>query len=215
MTATSTLVGRIIASTKRKKRTLSIVEIAQDIRSLKEQLGSIQKVADVIGISTGMLNQFLSVFNLPTNVQALVNDRKIDSVALVFTLSKFSKDDISSLIQPITDGTLTSQDLKALLPYRRQHKNENIVELFERLKNSKNIKAAVIRLPSNLVQDKLKLESVLKSKVGNENYLETEESNDFTDFKVTRHGEKILRQAAKEQKSTLQQYILRLLNYVG
>ncbi|HWJ28267.1 MAG TPA: hypothetical protein VNS32_17110 [Flavisolibacter sp.] len=214
MTETNTLVGRIIASTKRKKRTLSIVEIAQDIRSLKTQLGSIQKVADIIGISVGMLNQFLSVFNLPTDVQVLVNNRKIDSVAVVFTLSKFSKEDIHSLIEPITNGRLTSQDLKALLPYRKQHKNENLLELIDRLKNSKNIKAAVIRLPSNLIPDKQKLETALKSKVGEENYLETEESDDFIDFKVTKQGEKVLRQAAKDEKSNLQQFILRLLNYV-
>ena len=118
------------------------------------------------------------------------------------------------MIEPITNGRLTSQDLKALLPYRKQHKNENLLELIDRLKNSKNIKAAVIRLPSNLIPDKQKLETALKSKVGEENYLETEESDDFIDFKVTKQGEKVLRQAAKDEKSNLQQFILRLLNYV-
>ncbi len=39
----NTLVGRIIASTKRHKRTLSIVDIATDIRELKKETGSIQK----------------------------------------------------------------------------------------------------------------------------------------------------------------------------
>jgi hypothetical protein len=57
--------ARVILSTKRKKRQYSLIEIASDIQLLLGTLGSLSEVSKVVGISTGMLSQFLSIKELP------------------------------------------------------------------------------------------------------------------------------------------------------
>lgn len=210
----NTLVGRIIASTKRQKRTLSIVDIAKNINELKEEVGGIKKVSELIGISPGMLNQFLSVFSLPTAIQELVKEKKIDSVAMVFLLSKYPKEDVSHLAKMITAKLITSPELKVLLPYRNANKGLNISDVIDKLRSTKDIPVSVIRLPGNIINNPERIEKAIKFKIGDENLMAFEKGNEYLDIKITKHGEKILRHAAKEKGVTLQQFILRLLNYV-
>src|SRR5260370_13696241 len=92
-------VARIILSTKRKSRQYSIFEIALDIKALKAAKGGIIEVAKVIGISSGMLSQFLSVFKLPASIIELVKERKIDSASMVHNFSKFKENDILKLAE--------------------------------------------------------------------------------------------------------------------
>lgn len=207
------LIARIIASTKRKKRGLSILEIANDIQSLKEQLGGLDAVAKEVGISVGMLNQFLSVFKLSTTIQELVKKREVDSVALVFMMSKFEEKDLQDLLAPIINNGITSQELKVLLPYRKQFKSDNILELLERVRRSKNVKVSVIRFPKSDALSVEKIEKEIRTKIGAENYISTEEENGVTNIKISKKGEKLLRNAAKGMKTTFQKYILRLLDY--
>lgn len=207
------LVGRIIASTKRKKRNLSIVEIADDIKILKDKTGGISEVAKLVGISTGMLNQFLSVFDLPLTVQELIKEKKIDSVAIVFTLSKFSKKDIELLTEQIIQGKLNSQELKALLPFRRQHPSENILDLVERIKKSQNVKVSIVRIPKKLLGKKEMLTEAIKAKVGEENVISIDENDETIEIALTKVGENKIREIAKENNVTLSQFIQRLLQY--
>ena len=72
------IISRLLLNTKRNKRRDNIIKIAKDISWLKNELGNLQKVSEEIGISTGMLNRFLSVEKLSDTVKNLVENRQID-----------------------------------------------------------------------------------------------------------------------------------------
>jgi hypothetical protein len=206
-------IARVILSTKRKSRRYNLVEIATDIQNLKTSLGSLNEVANVIGISSGMLNQFLSVFKLPKNVLKLVEERKIDSVAIVHYLSKYSNEDITQLVDLIVSNNLSSQDLRVLLPYRKQFPQERVVDLVDKLHQSKNIKVSVIRISEN---DTCKsfddLNELFATQVGVENIIAIEMNKKNIDIKISKKGEKILRETAKKNRLTLQEFIFKLIN---
>ena len=112
--------ARIILSTKRKKRQFNLYQIALDIKNLKEQKGSIKELSKLLGLSSGMLSQFLSVFKLPPEIIELVKERKIDSVSIVHHLAKYNLEDKKQLAELLSSKKLSSQDLRILIPYRKQ-----------------------------------------------------------------------------------------------
>jgi hypothetical protein len=205
--------ARVILSTKRKSRQYNLIEVASDIQTLKTSLGNLNEVAKVIGISPGMLNQFLSVFKLPKKVLKLVEERKIDSVAIVHFLTKYSNEDNIQLADLIVSNKLSSQDLKVLLPYRKQFPNEKIVDLVEKLHRSKNVKVSVIRLSEDETSKSFnELNDLFSAQVGVENIIEIEKNTKNIDIKLSKKGEKILRETAKKNKLTLQKYVFKLIN---
>lgn len=205
-------IARVLLSTKRKSRQYSLLEIATDIQFLKNEKGGIKNVAKLIGISTGMLNQFLSIFKLPTTIVELIKERKIESVSLAHNLSKFKHDDAIQLAQLIINKGLTSQELKIILPYHRKFPNDPIGEVVERVKNSKNIKVSVIRFPSSDLRINIKeLEAKISQLIGKENFLTIEKSNANIDLKVLSVGEAKLREVARNQKLSFQELIKQLI----
>lgn len=209
----SELIARLIASTKRKKRNFSIVEIADDIVRLKKlYTGNLKKVAATLGLSVGMLNQFLSVFKLPEEIKKLVHERKIDSVALVFLLSKLSREDILGLHTEIMSGNLNSQELKILLPFRKQHPDQNITELLQQVHASKNIKVSVMQFPKNVVQKtQNNLSEIIKTLIGEENFVTIDSDEKLFYIKIKKSGEKILRNIAKDKKMSLSDLMITLI----
>jgi hypothetical protein len=206
------VIARVILSTKRKNRQYSLVEIASDIKNLVDSLGSMKEVSNLIGVSPGMLNQFLSVFKLPEITLESVKDRSIDSVSIVHSLSKFNKGDIVDLSTMVKSNRLNSQDLRALLPYRKQFPDKNIFTLIEEIKSSKNIRVSVIRI---LTEDTSKSVDELRSDflkiIGEQNLNTIVKSGNHIDIKITKEGETILRKSARDNNLSLQQFISSLI----
>lgn len=206
-------IARIILSTKRKSRQYSLFDIALDIEGLKKAKGGMKEVSKVIGVSSGMLSQFLSVFKLPKPIIELVKERKIDRVSMVHTLAKFNNDDAIQLAELLVSNKLSSQDLRILFPYRKQHTKESILDLVEKIHSSKNIKVSVIRINKNDTSKSVtELASFFSNQVGKENVITVEANNNFIDIKLSKQGEKILRQKAKSNNRTFQDLISTLIN---
>ncbi len=206
-------IARIILSTKRKKRQFNLFEIALDIESLKNEKGGMKEVSKLIGVSAGMLSQFLSVFKLPEPIVELVKERKIDSVSIVHHLAKYNSEDKQKLVELLSSKELLSQDLRILIPYRKQYPNESIIELVERIHSSKNIKVSVIRINKNDTEKTIiELGSIFTKEVDKENLITVESKDDVIDIKVTKQGEKILREKAKRNGKTFQELITILIN---
>lgn len=205
-------IARVILSTKRKNRQYSLLDIAEDIKTLREEKGDLKTVSEIIGISTSMLNQFLSVFKLPEIVIDLVRTRKIDSVSIAHNLSKFSPEDAIRLSQLVIDNELSSQDLKVLIPYRKQHKYDPIEDLVKKLHSTKNIKVSVIRINrSDTIRTVEELKEILSPLVGSQNIIEIEKNKNFIDIKLLKDGEKTLRNIAKAGGQSLQELISNLV----
>ena len=206
-------IARVILSTKRKKRQYSLFEVAMDIQTLKESLGSISNVSKIVGISTGMLNQFLSIFKLPQRIIELIKQRKIDSVSVVHHLSKYNEKDKKVLENLLIENKLSSLDLRVLIPFRKQFPNESIIELVEKIHSSKDIKVSVIRIHKDDTEKTLpELTDCFITQVGRENVITVEQHNNFIDIKLSKEGEMILRKDAKENKKTFQGLITILIN---
>ena len=82
-----TALSILFSNTKRKRRSADLLTIARSCDYLVRLYGSQQAVADRIGISAEMIREFLTTLKLPTEVQKLVSERKIDRVDVVRELS--------------------------------------------------------------------------------------------------------------------------------
>jgi hypothetical protein len=206
------IIAKIILSTKRKNRPFSLFEIATDIKVLKNEFGGMNEVSKVVGVSAGMLNKFLSVFKLPIPVIELVRDRKVDSVSNVHYLSKFNENDALQLVDLLSSNKLSSHDLRALIPYRKQHANVPIIDLVEKIHLTKNIKVYVIKINKEDTTKSInELNSLFAGEVGKENIIKIESNNIFVDIKLSIEGAKILRQKAKTNNKTFQKFITALI----
>jgi hypothetical protein len=206
------VIGRLIANTHRPKRTLSIVDIAEDISWLSKHLGSLSAAASVLSISAGMLNQFLRVQKLSPKARVLVKRREIDSVSVVHNLAKFSPADQDIIVERIKQRQLGYSDLRLLNPLRKQLPNEPIEKLILKLQDSKNIKVSVVQFPAESLHrgiDELRTE--LSSITGPSEVVDVVLDNGIGSMKLTQKGEKALRQAARRQHKTLRDFTYALL----
>lgn len=207
------VIGRLIANTRRPKRSLSIIDIAEDVDWLSRYLGGLSKAASVLSISAGMLNQFLRVQKLTPKVQNLVKAREIDSVSIVHNLAKFSAADQDAIVEYIKQGQLAYSDLRLLHPLRKQLPEEPVETLIEKLQNSKNIKVSIVHFPAESLQrDINELRSELSSITGPAEVVDVVLDNGVGSMKLTRKGEQALRQAARRQNKTFRDFTYALLH---
>ena len=206
------IIPRIIVSIPySEKGPFSISEISQDIEELSALLGGVSKVAEIAGISQGMLNQFLRIKKLAPKLQALVANRTLNRISLVNDLAKFSVEDQEDLVPRILSGELSGQEIRLLSPLRTQFTQHTIGELIEKLKKSENQKVSVIKFD---VQDLHKpIEGVrreLVDIVGPE-LLELWLDGKEGAIKVTSKGERQLRKAARLKRKSLQDFTYTIL----
>ncbi len=206
------IIARLIANTKRIKRQNSILEIASDIEVLKKELGSIQRVSDLIGVSAGMLNKFLAVKKLANPLQQHIKSRKIDSVEAVANLAKFNFNEQEKLANLLAEGTINSQDLRLVHPLMKAYPNLEVEELARMILESKDKKISVISFDkSNLKRPLSKVRKNFEIMVGLDGLVGIEMINGTGKIRLSKKGEKALRQIAKESRTTLGELVQNLL----
>lgn len=206
------IISRLLLNTKRNKRRDNIIKIAKDISWLKNELGNLQKVSEEIGISTGMLNRFLSVEKLSDTVKNLVENRQIDKISEVNSLSKFSPIDQEKIAKLLLSKQLNNQDLKTLPPLRKRYPNGDIEALAKKISKSANIKVYVINFYiGDLHKDKEYFRTYLDGLLDNKELLDLVFFNNIGSIKITKEGEKILRAKAKDQNLSFKEFINTIL----
>ncbi len=207
------MISRLIASIPYSpKAPFSLDLVARDIENLRRELGGLDKVAEIVKVSEGMLNQFLKVKKLSPKIQKLVSDRVVDGVTLVHNLAKFSYPDQEVIVNEIISGNLKGTDVRLLSPLRTQYTDADIKQLIEKLKNSENKKVSVIKFNSeDLHKEVEKLRKDLVRIVGKEELIDLLLSNGEGSIKLTSKGEKELRSAAKRQKKSFQEFTYSIL----
>jgi hypothetical protein len=134
----------LIASTKRKNRKLSPLEVVEKIEIAKKGIGSLPKVARRIGLSYEMLRQIFSVRNCSEGVKRLIREGKIDSYDILYRLSKLPPSSQVAVAKQVITGDLTSEDVRAIVTFHRDFPGINIRKIIERIKSSRNIKQYVV-----------------------------------------------------------------------
>lgn len=202
------IIARLILSTGRKKRPFDLVLVYNDLNRLLNTGYSVEQIAKILGISSGMVNKFLRIEKISPKLIERLKARVIDSVTLVDNLAKFSYSDQNIIVKYLEEGKLTTHDVRVLSPLRKSNSEMNLESLIERLTNSKDRKISVIRIPNNSLKiSLLEFEKMVKVIIQEENFEGIKPSNDFFDLKISQTGESLLRKYAKTKKMSLNELI--------
>lgn len=131
-------IANLIASTRTKKRSVSLFEFYGWLNGAIKELGNIQAVADRISISTRMLKQFLVIDKLDKSVINHVKTRELDSVDALNYLASFSHKDQRLLLPLLLEKKLPSKDLRSVHQQRSVLPHATIQELIDRVKSGKS-----------------------------------------------------------------------------
>ena len=210
-----TVIARLIANTRRKKRPDNLNKIADDILWLSTNEGSLQKVSQIIGISTEMLKKFLSVKQLSFEMRKLVEERKIDSVTIVHLMKNFNSEDQKIIANEVMSARLTADDMKVLVPLKRSLPNLNINQLISRVQDSKDRKLYIIRfeVPSTLKEDFNLLENRFKEILSDKDIASFTVEDKIGNLELTSEGLKQLKETAKKQNLSLRKFVSGLVQH--
>jgi hypothetical protein len=83
----NTALSILFANTKRKRRQVDLITIAESCGNLAHLYGSQAAVAKRVGLSSEMIRQFMSLLKLPEQVKNLVSTRKIDRLDVAYRIA--------------------------------------------------------------------------------------------------------------------------------
>src|ERR1700734_2523187 len=134
----------LISSTRSKKRTRSLVEIADWLAFAVAELGSIPAVGDRIGLSPQMLRQFESVQKLSPSVRRMFSERRLDSVDAAAHLSMLPMKDQVPVARLLAEGKIDTSDVRAVHQQRKSGDTGPIDELIGTVEQSKTKQEYVV-----------------------------------------------------------------------
>ncbi len=207
------IIAKLILSTGRKKRDFDLVKVHDYIMKLIDDGYEKSELANILGISRGMFNQFLSVKKISPELKKLIKERTIDSVTLVHNLAKFNHKDQINIVRALEEGKLSNNDVRALAPLRKKYSKEDLDFLINKLVNSKDIKVSVIRIPKSSLVNKIEdLIFLVNEVIGEKNLFDLVLNHDYYDIKITKKGESLLRKKAKKEGVSLTELINKFIN---
>ena len=133
----------LLASTRRAKRRLNLVEVNEKLRTAVQLLGSLQAVADALGLSDETVRQFSRIGKLSPDVRKLLVNGQITSMDLADRLSRLPSADQHPIAAAVVSGTLDAPDVRAILPLRKAMPEVPVQQLIRRIRGSRNIKEYV------------------------------------------------------------------------
>lgn len=93
----------IFANTKRRKRAVDLMTVAECFEFLRNVYGSQEVVAEKTDLSREMVREFLQILTLPTYIKDLIRSRKIDSIDTAYRLSKLDSGSLSSIANKLAN----------------------------------------------------------------------------------------------------------------
>jgi len=209
-------IAKIGKGTKRKKRDINLLELAEEIKSLYEENKSLEKTGKIVKLSPEMVRQFIKVNHLDDKVKDLIKKGLITSVDICYRISKLSKNEQVLLAKHIIDKSLNSDDVRAIVKFKINNPEIPIVKATEKVIQSKDKKIYVayfgieednFKKISKLIANKKIKESKIKSIFLNfipaELIASFELNGRVVILKVYKDGVKKLRNKAKELKIPL------------
>jgi len=206
----NTIIARLILNTRRVKRLNNLIEIANDIEFLKKEFGNLIKVSELIGISSDMLNRFLSALKIEKEIKELIKERKIDSVFFVHYLNSFNRNDQLTLAKYAVKKTINSQELRVLSPLRKMHPNEKIEDLLSMVQQSKDKKIYVIEFSDSNNKIINNIRQSLRKHLLNIDF-KVYKKNEIGYIEISQVGMKKIKQSIKENKTTLKKFFHKII----
>lgn len=193
----------LIRNTRTTRRPLPLTEIAHWLDIAVQRLGSINEVAERIGLSANMLRQFQYVQKLSPSVRALFAERKIDSVDAAVHLSLFGEQDQIVVAEELTNDQLDSADVRAIAELRKELPDVNIDEIIERITTTKNVKQYVVEFVVHSKKTTLELLRERFSQIiGSKNIVSITVKGSIGSVKMSAKGRDLLQKAANSKGIT-------------
>lgn len=207
------VIARLIANTRRIKRPDNLIKIAQLFKWLEKDLGGLKEVSKTIGISIDMIRQFLSVEKLCPEVQKLVKERKIDLINIVRYISGFKPAEQQYVANEVIAGQLSATDIRVLAPLKTSHPNLTIDKLVLRVQKSRDIPVyiAYFKVPNGF-KNTNSLKKRFGDIVGKDEIMALTIKDSVVTLKLTSLGQKIIRNAAKQNNLTLRKFIDKIIS---
>jgi hypothetical protein len=139
-------IAALIINTRRIKRKLSLLEIAEKIEIARKYL-SANEIASKLSLSKEMIREFSRVNHLAPPVKNMIKKGIITSIDIADRLSRLPLKDQTYVAKETTKGNLKSEDLRAIVVQRKIMPEIPIAELVARIVDSRNIKDYVAEFP--------------------------------------------------------------------
>lgn len=111
-------IAKIAKGTKRKKREINLLELAQELKSLYNKKKSLKEVASIVKLSPEMIREFLKVTELDVAVKKLIKTNLIKGVDTAYRISMLPRKEQLILAKQIINRTLLSSDVRAIIRYK-------------------------------------------------------------------------------------------------
>lgn len=209
--------AKISKGTRRKKREVNDLEIAEEIKTLYERCDSLEEVARLLRISSEMVRQIKSLTTLEEDVKGLYRDGKLKGYDIGYRISKLQKKDQIILAKQVLNRNLTSEDVRAIVKYKMDNHRMGVSRVIDKVIESKdkNIYVAYLGIEKDTFEKLLRknknirriVRSILTRVVPYKFVTYFELNGRVVTLKVTKEGLQEIRSAAKGMKVPLSQLV--------
>jgi hypothetical protein len=130
--------AKISSGTKRKKREINILEVAEEMNRLYTKYNSLDKLSKLVKLSPEMVREFLKINDLDKSVKDLIKNDSITSIDIGYRISKLEKRDQTKLAKHIITKKLSSDDVRAIVKFKIDNPGIPIEKAIERVIKSKD-----------------------------------------------------------------------------
>jgi hypothetical protein len=206
----------LIASTRRGKRKLTLVQVAEKLRVAIRLLGSPRAVAEAIGLSDEVVRQFGRVVKLSPAVKELAARGDLRSVDLMDRLSRLPPEDQMPVARGVLTHELNPADVRAILGIRRSSPGIKITKAINRVKRSRNIReyVAEFAVPTPPLSAS-RLSQRVSKLVGRQHLRRLELGEKVGRLVLDAQGKRALDDAARKRRLTKREIIRRLIDGVA
>lgn len=203
----------LLASTRRSKRSLNLVDVNEKLRTAVRILGSLRAVADALGLSDETVRQFGRIEKLAPEVMKLLEKGQIRSMDLADRLSRFPPADQHPVAAAVVAGRLDARDVRAVLALRKAMPEEPIQRAIRRIRGSRNIKEYVAEfLTPRPAPTRATLLKRLSPVLGRREVRGIEAGTTVGRVLLTVEGKKALEEAARKARMTKREFLQRLVS---
>jgi len=203
----------LLASTRRNKRSLDLLEVSSKLATALKLMGSLRVVADTLGLSDETVRQFTRIGKLSPDVRRLIKSGQITGMDLADRLSRLPVADQYPVAASVVSGALDARDVRALLPLRKEIPNESIHKLIRRIQTSRNIREYVAEFVTpHPTPTSATLAKRLSPVIAKGDIRDLELITGIGRVVLTAGGKKALESVARKRKMTKRQLLQRLVD---
>lgn len=187
----------LIASTLRKQRGYSLLEIAHNLEVARKKLGTIPAIAERIGLSAKMLRQFGYVAKLSKSAQEVFAQRRLDSVDAAAHLAGLPQKLQGPLAEQLAAGKLNTKDLRAMVELLKREPAAPLEAMLQKVQASKAKREFVLEFPLRGDMSAARIRSAVSRFVPPSEIVEIETLGALGRLIVSLNGMQALRLTAK------------------